>query len=90
MRSSASGVVWSRLQGVAKGMGFSGPPRVNLNLKSTGEKVVRRGGGGGFGDASRSGLVKSIVKAKASGHSFSASNPYGKRKESDKRQFVRF
>ncbi len=80
-----------RGQGVAKGLGFSGPPRVNLNLKSTGEKVVRRGGGGGFGDSStRAGLVKGIVKAKASGHSFSAANPYGKRKDADKRQFVRF
>jgi ATP-dependent RNA helicase DDX18/HAS1 len=77
-------------QGVAKGLGFSAPPRVNLNIKATGEKVVRRGGGGGFGDASRTGMIKSIIKAKATGHAFSATNPYGKRGDSDKRQFVRF
>lgn len=40
------------LQKVGKSFGFTVPPRVNLNVTSSkdkGEKVQRRGGGGGFG-----------------------------------------
>eukprot|EP01138_Halocafeteria_seosinensis_P006930 gb/GECG01007088.1/.p1 GENE.gb/GECG01007088.1/~~gb/GECG01007088.1/.p1 ORF type:complete len:854 (+),score=140.74 gb/GECG01007088.1/:1-2562(+) len=75
------------LAAVGKSFGFSVPPRINLNLKTTGQKVRRRGGGGGFGDDSKR---PHYFKKKASGHAFSASNPYGKRKEGDKRQFAKF
>lgn len=71
------------LQAVARGFGFINPPRVNLNLKASGQRNQRRGGGGGIGrgnDKQR--------KYGASGHAFSASNPYGKRAKSDRRQFV--
>jgi hypothetical protein len=64
-----------------------------------GEKRVKRGGGGGFGDPSRQKMSayvdpkkrqQAIVKlTKSSGHAFSASNPYGKREQGDSRQCSR-
>lgn len=75
------------LAAVGKSFGFSVPPRMNLNLKTTGQKVRRRGGGGGFGDDTKK---PKFFKKKASGHAFSASNPYGKRQAGDKRQFTKF
>eukprot|EP00190_Bangiopsis_sp_CCMP1999_P007041 CAMPEP_0198723246 /NCGR_PEP_ID=MMETSP1475-20131203/786_1 /TAXON_ID= ORGANISM="Unidentified sp., Strain CCMP1999" /NCGR_SAMPLE_ID=MMETSP1475 /ASSEMBLY_ACC=CAM_ASM_001111 /LENGTH=616 /DNA_ID=CAMNT_0044484309 /DNA_START=15 /DNA_END=1865 /DNA_ORIENTATION=+ len=76
----------------AKSFCFTTPPSVNLNLMGSGkgEKVRRRGGGGGFGDGFRpKNRLKEIVKkAQGSGHTFSASNPYGKRGASDNRQVV--
>jgi len=80
------------LNATAKSFCFSNPPRVNLNLMGSGkgEKVKRRGGGGGFGDGYKpKNRLKEIVKrAQGSGHSFSASNPYGKRSSQDARQIV--
>jgi len=59
---------------VAKGFGFAFPPKVELNLKHT---------------PKRKPPMKNKLSATATGHVFSASNPFGKRPESDKRQFVR-
>jgi len=61
------------LANVAKAFGFSAPPKVELNLKHT----TRKAGGAGQ------------QKKNATGHSFSAANPYGKRDANDKRQFMR-
>jgi hypothetical protein len=41
------------LAAVAQGLGFSAPPRVNVNISATGDAVTKRGGGGGFGADSR-------------------------------------
>lgn len=68
------------LQAVAKSFGFAVPPRVNLNIESKaahGRKAAK---------VKQAGADYRRMKT---GHSFSASNPYGKRKESDMRQFVR-
>ena len=63
------------LQGLGKAFGFSVPPRVDLNFNARGDKrKVRKDAKAKFG---------------ASGHQFSAENPYGKRAEGDKRQFSR-
>ncbi|CAM9767842.1 unnamed protein product [Chrysoparadoxa australica] len=62
---------------VAKSFGFSVPPRANLNLSARGEKG-RKKTNQGRKEHSKGG----------GGHAFSASNPYGARKSSDKRQFV--
>jgi ATP-dependent RNA helicase DDX18/HAS1 len=89
------------LAAVARGLGFGIPPRINLNVSATGdgEKVKRRGGGGGFGDPSRRRMADhadparrkqaALALKRGSGHSFSASNPYGKRAAGDNRQFTR-
>lgn len=65
------------LQAVARGFGFSVPPRVDLSLSAKGPK----------------GRVKTAHKGaqkfQKSGHKFSASNPYGKREAGDARQFSR-
>ena len=70
------------LQAVSKGFGFSVPPKVNLNFKFTGKGVRRDGRGGRNNNNNKS-------KYGSSGHVFSASNPYGKKKSGDKRQFQR-
>ena len=75
---------------MSKGLGFSVPPRVSLNLKAAGAPPTSRrkiGGGGSVEDGGHG--AKKKFKA-TSGHGFSASNPYGKRQDSDKRQFVRY
>lgn len=106
------------LAAVARGFGFTTPPRVNLNISATGDvgegssssgggagamggegKVQRRGFGGGYGDAAKRRMsdysdpakrAAAVRKLKqSSGHAFSAHNPYGKREQSDKRQFSR-
>jgi len=64
------------LQGVAAAFGFSTPPRVDLNFSPKGRK------GGGKGDSKAPGKAP-----KASGHAFSAENPYGVKPKGDKRQF---
>ena len=69
------------VQAVGQSFGFSSPPKVSLNLESKGSKFrkqenVKRLGAAGGGRS-------------ASGHGFSASNPYGKRPSNDKRQFSR-
>ena len=88
------------LPGVSRGFGFDVPPRVNLNVSAVGEgRVVRRNGGGGHGDPGRRRMgdyvdpkkrEAAIKKLKSSsGHTCSASNPYGKREAGDTRQFTR-
>jgi ATP-dependent RNA helicase DDX18/HAS1 len=84
------------LVGVARGFGFTIPPKVNLNISATSHDDRKRGGGG-FADNSkrRVGEIMDPKKKAAAimrlqqnnGHSFSASNPYGKRESSDARQF---
>eukprot|EP00615_Pteridomonas_danica_P000552 CAMPEP_0114359538 /NCGR_PEP_ID=MMETSP0101-20121206/23093_1 /TAXON_ID=38822 ORGANISM="Pteridomonas danica, Strain PT" /NCGR_SAMPLE_ID=MMETSP0101 /ASSEMBLY_ACC=CAM_ASM_000211 /LENGTH=556 /DNA_ID=CAMNT_0001503133 /DNA_START=1 /DNA_END=1671 /DNA_ORIENTATION=- len=61
------------LQAVATAFGFSTPPRVDLNFSPKARKQTKTGKGQGKG---------------ATGHAFSAENPYGKREKSDKRQFI--
>jgi len=63
------------LQQVAKAFGFMAPPKVELNLKHTARKKVTG--------------PKSRHAAQATGHTFSAANPYGSRGTDDRRQFVR-
>jgi ATP-dependent RNA helicase DDX18/HAS1 len=77
------------LAGVAKSFGFSAPPRVQLNLKATGQKMRRRGGGGGFGDVDKRSVMKHKLRAAGTGQAFSAKNSQGKRGAGDKRQFSR-
>ena len=78
------------LQGVGRAFGFSVPPRVDLDFSARGDKrgnQKRKQQGFEGGAASRDGGKKR--KFEQSGHAFSADNPYGKRQENDKRQFVR-
>lgn len=75
-------------QAVAKSFGFSGPPKVSLNIESKAahgrraKKVQQVQGGAGGADYRRF--------KPASGHAFSASNPYGVRAKGDNRQLARF
>lgn len=63
------------LKAVAKSFGFSSPPRVTINIESK---------------AAHTRKAKSVdYKRQKSGHTFSASNPYGKRDGGDTRQFIR-
>uniref|UniRef100_A0A0D6R9W0 ATP-dependent RNA helicase n=1 Tax=Araucaria cunninghamii TaxID=56994 RepID=A0A0D6R9W0_ARACU len=64
------------LQAVAASFGFSCPPKVNLNIDSNAAKFRKKAGG------------KGKIEGRKSGHSFNSKNPYGKRAEGDKRQFV--
>jgi ATP-dependent RNA helicase DDX18/HAS1 len=77
------------LAAVSRGFGFTVPPRVNLNIKTAGIKARKRGGGGGMGDQSKREMTKEIHRRQKSGLPFSATNPYGKRDSTDKRQFAR-
>jgi ATP-dependent RNA helicase DDX18/HAS1 len=87
------------LAAVAKGLGFSAPPRVNVNISATGDRIEKRGGGGGFGNEAKRRMSDHqdparrkqaiIALKKGTGHGFSATNPYGKRESSDTRQFSR-
>jgi len=63
------------LQAVGLAFGFKTPPRVDLAFSARGDKRSSKKVPGGKGKLS-------------SGHGFSASNPYGKREASDKRQFA--
>merc|ERR1712093_805838 len=62
---------------LAKAFGFATPPKVDLNikLKSRRSKV--------------GGSKSKRMHGSATGHKFSAENPYGKRDPGDRRQFVR-
>jgi hypothetical protein len=76
-------------QAVAKSFGFSGPPKVSLNIESKAAhgrraKKVQQGQGGAGGGADYRRFKP------ASGHAFSASNPYGVRAKGDNRQLARF
>jgi ATP-dependent RNA helicase DDX18/HAS1 len=63
------------LQAVGRAFGFSSPPRVDLAFSARGDKRN---------------VKKNSAKNQrmGSGHSFSASNPYGKREAGDTRQFT--
>ncbi|KAJ7394424.1 ATP-dependent RNA helicase ddx18 [Desmophyllum pertusum] len=51
------------LQRVAPAFGFLVPPRVNLNVHSSkGERIQRRGGGGGFGAGYKSSKLQQKAK----------------------------
>ena len=67
------------LQAVGLAFGFTVPPRVDLPSISTKKDGKRHNGQKLKGSKKSKGL--------SSGHSFSASNPYGKREKGDKRQF---
>merc|ERR1719263_1440227 len=54
---------------VAKCFGFSAPPKVELNLKHTARKQVKKGAKG----------AKGQLQGQSTGHKFSADNPYGAR-----------
>lgn len=69
------------LAAVAKSFGFTVPPRVNLTIESRTAHARK---------ASKLAKEKGAdYKRGKSGHSFGASNPYGKKGDGDKRQFVR-
>ncbi len=78
------------LVNVAKGFGFGIPPRVNLNISATGGgdegKTGKRRHAAGEGLGDKKAMIAQRI---GSGHNFSASNPYGKRADGDKRQFTR-
>lgn len=67
------------LQAVGLAFGFTVPPRVDLPSISS-----KKGGSRHNGQKLKG---KKQSKALSSGHAFSASNPHGKRKADDKRQF---
>nr|XP_058966167.1 uncharacterized protein LOC131792783 [Pocillopora verrucosa] len=65
------------LQRVAPAFGFVVPPRVNINVHSSkGERIQRRGGGGGYGTGYKSSKLQQKAKI-------------FKRKTGDSRQFAR-
>jgi len=68
------------LSAVGRAFGFTTPPRVDLAFSMKGSKVRRHNGQVTKGAKGKKGML-------SSGHSFSASNPYGNRSSGDKRQF---
>lgn len=83
------------LQGVAIAFGFTTPPRVDINFgkekKSNSSNAIvgkRKKGFPNEGNSSKDDRKKQRIAASASGHAFSADNPYGKRSEDDRRQFT--
>lgn len=72
------------LEGVGRGFGFKVPPRVDLAFGI-------KGGSGKNKERRHNGQVakggKGLKGKLANGHEFSASNPYGKKREGDRRQF---
>ena len=74
------------LQGVGKAFGFSVPPRVDLDFSARGDK--RSNQQKKVNNANNEGGKKRKFE-QTSGHSFSADNPYGKRADNDKRQFIK-
>jgi ATP-dependent RNA helicase DDX18/HAS1 len=77
------------LQGVGHAFGFIVPPRVDLNLSARGDKTeVRKKRRQNFDEKEHSNSGRKD-HYRQGGQAFSASNPYGKRAEGDKRQFVR-
>jgi ATP-dependent RNA helicase DDX18/HAS1 len=78
------------LQGIGKAFGFTVPPRVDLNFSVRGDRKGRKKRS--FGDLEGGANEQDAAKKRhyvESGHVFSADNPYGKRADTDKRQFVR-
>ena len=91
------------LVAVAKSFGFTVPPKVHLAMESVRggprgrkphakvrtAKKTQRGPRRVLTPGALSGQGKAgVISQKASGHGFSAANPYGARKTSDQRQFV--
>lgn len=70
------------LQAVGLAFGFTTPPRVDLPLSSKGDKKK-----GHKRDRSSKSIDPKTRKL-SNGHTFSASNPYGKRDTGDARQFT--
>jgi ATP-dependent RNA helicase DDX18/HAS1 len=68
------------LQAVGLAFGFTTPPRVDLAFSAKGNTQRRHNG---QKLKTKGGKDRSM----SSGHSFSASNPYGKRENNDRRQF---
>jgi len=68
---------------VVKAFGFDNPPKVNFNIAES-AKQMRKKGSSLKGPSGR----QKTIFSKAKGHSFSASNPRGKRANGDTRQFV--
>jgi ATP-dependent RNA helicase DDX18/HAS1 len=71
------------MQAVAKSFGFSGPPRVNLNIESKAAHGRRAA-------KAKAGTTDYRRFKGQSGHTFSAANPYGVRAKGDNRQLARF
>jgi ATP-dependent RNA helicase DDX18/HAS1 len=67
------------LQAVGLAFGFTTPPRVDLAFSAKGDSTRRHNGQKVKGGKKN--------RSMSSGHSFSATNPYGKRENGDKRQF---
>ena len=75
-------ILYVVLQAVAQSFGFMWLPKVNLQIDSSASKFRKQG---------MKGVVKGgkgRLEGRSSGHGFSSTNPYGKRKEGDKRQMV--
>lgn len=75
------------LAGIGRAFGFTVPPRVDLNFSARGDKTERRKRTRDESDSA--GSNKKQQRFGASGHAFSADNPYGKRAAGDVRQFSR-
>ena len=71
---------------LALSFGLSVPPKVDLNVKTSGRKARRHphSSGRDFGGGGAKGKQ---AAQRAGGHAFSAHNPYGKREKGDRRQF---
>lgn len=69
------------LQAVGLAFGFTVPPRVDLPSLST------RKGGSNRAQRRNGNVKNNKSRALSNGHAFSASNPYGKKKSGDRRQF---
>ena len=84
------------LQGVAIAFGFTTPPRVDINFgkekknsnSNSTAMIGKRKKGLQHEGSNKDDRKKQRIAASASGHAFSADNPYGKRSEDDKRQFT--
>merc|ERR1712166_1436256 len=76
------------LQLVAKAVGLQVPPRVQLNFSASmrDDKKQRKKGGGKGGKGGKGDGWQGKV-AESAGQSFSAENPYGRKKSNDTRQF---
>ena len=68
------------LAAVGRAFGFTAPPRVDLAFSMKGPKARRHNGQVVKGGKGKHGKM-------GNGHSFSGSNPYGKREAGDRRQF---
>jgi ATP-dependent RNA helicase DDX18/HAS1 len=77
------------LQAVGTAFGFTTPPRVDISFgKEKSTPAVGKRKKGLLSTSHAGDRKKQRIAASASGHAFSAENPYGKRREGDKRQFT--